>query len=426
MPTSLIVRDRQAIWHPYTQMLSAPDPLPVVKGAGVWLEDEAGNRYIDAISSWWVNLHGHAHPYLAEKIYEQALQLEQVIFAGFTHAPAVRLAERLLEILPSGLSKIFYSDNGSTAVEVALKMAIQYWSNEGHTRQPGHAPRTVPRRKILALVDSYHGDTFGAMSVSERGTFTLPFRDYLFEVQFLTPGFERPPAPEEWEQFACFIYEPLLQGAGGMKSYEPALLNSLLKTCKKHNVICIADEVMTGFGRTGKLFASEYMDVQPDIVCMSKGLTGGMMALGATACTQKIYDAFLSEDHLKTLFHGHSYTANPIACAAANASLDLLLKDECAENIRRIATQHARFLKDVQQIPSVKNARQLGTIAAFELETNDGDGYTNSISRTLHKKALEKGVLIRPLGNTVYIMPPYCITDEELKKVYDCIIDIIR
>lgn len=424
MSKSLVERDAAVIWHPYTQMKLAPAPMPIVKGEGVYLIDEAGNRYIDAISNWWVTLHGHGHAYLAGKIYEQAQTLEQVIFAGFTHEPAVKLAERLLQVLPAGFSKVFYSDNGSTAVEVALKMAIQYWNNAGGTQ----------RKKILALTNSYHGDTFGAMSVSERGPFTIAFQDYLFEVIFIDPTSNLQLLTSNPEEIACFIYEPLVQGAGGMKMYDAASLDALLKFCKQHGIICIADEVMTGFGRTGKLFASEYMMETPDIICLSKGLTGGMMALGATVCTQPIYNAFLSDDRAKTFFHGHSYTANPIACAAGNASLDLLLRPGCIENILRISKQHEEFAMQLKAekvkikspadgaILPAKAVRHLGTILAFELETTGKDGYLNNIGSIIHKHALKNGVLLRPLGNTVYIMPPYCISQDELDAVYKVII----
>ncbi|HEY0680677.1 MAG TPA: adenosylmethionine--8-amino-7-oxononanoate transaminase [Chitinophagaceae bacterium] len=431
MQKSLVERDKAVIWHPYTQMQLAPDPLVIVKGEGVFLVDASGNRYIDAISSWWVNLHGHAHPYLAKKVYEQAQLLEHVIFAGFTHEPAVTLAERLISILPGKLSKVFYSDNGSTAVEVALKMAIQYWKNKETESQdrPG-------KKKILALANSYHGDTFGAMSVSERGQFTLPFRDQLFEVvfaDFSNAGWQMMNNGElvsmdslNWEEFVCFIYEPVVQGAGGMKMMSVEALELLLKRCRQHNIICIADEVMTGFGRTGKLFASEYIGEKPDIICLSKGLTGGMMALGATVCTKEIFDAFLSTDRMKTFFHGHSYTANPLACAAGNASLDLLLMDECMQNIDRISNNHKKFIQRISNsFPAVKNVRQTGTILAFEIETGV-DGYLNNIGTIVHRKALEKGVLIRPLGNTVYLMPPYCSSDNELEIIYNVIEHIIR
>lgn len=412
MHKSLVERDRQVIWHPYTQAQLAPEPVPIVRGERSWLFDESGKGYIDAISNWWVTIHGHGHPYLAQKVAEQARQLEQVIFAGFTHEPAVRLAERLLPLVPGNMNKFFYSDNGSTAVEVAIKMSIQFWENKGN-----------PRRKILALHNAYHGDTFGSMSVSDRGTFTRAFHDYLFEVEFMHP--EEGQQPRTWDEYCCFIYEPLVQGAGGMKMYEAEQLQQLLELCKQHGVICIADEVMTGFGRTGKLFASEYVNIPPDIVCLSKGLTGGMMALGATLCTEAIFNAFLSSDRSRTFFHGHSYTANPIACAAGNASLDLLLQDECMQHIQRIASQHAAFAERLRSHPSVKDIRQCGTIIAFEIVVEGQQGYLNNISSVIHRKALQQGVLLRPLGNTLYVMPPYCTTTEELEQVYQCVESVI-
>ena len=294
-PMNLQERDIAVIWHPFTPLKQAPAPIPIVQGKGVFLTDEDGNQYIDAISSWWVNLHGHAHPYIAEKIYEQAKILEQVIFAGFTHRPAIELAERLLPKLPGRFSKIFYSDNGSTATEVAIKMALQYWWNrEAFGDEPSAGGQQKSRKKILAFNNSYHGDTFGAMSISDRSIFTLAFQDKLFEVIFIdTPATEnldtlKAIIDKEGDEIAAFIYEPLLQGAGGMKMYEAGLLDELLHTVKKHGIICIADEVMTGFGRTGKLFASAYCREQPDIICLSKGLTGGTMALGVTAAAPHI------------------------------------------------------------------------------------------------------------------------------------------
>lgn len=412
-----------------------PDPIPIVKGDGCYLTDADGNRYIDAISSWWVTIHGHAHPYIAEKLYEQAKTLEQVIFAGFTHEPAVRLAERLLGILPGNFSRIFYSDNGSTATEVALKMALQYWWNKGDQK----------RNKVLAFNNSYHGDTFGAMSVSERSVFTMAFHEKLFEVVFVDvnressivngePDVDNPRlianseqwASFPWDEVACIIYEPLVQGAGGMLMHDAAELNALLKECHEQGVICIADEVMTGFGRTGKLFASAYMEEQPDIICLSKGLTGGTMALGVTACTHRIYEAFLQEDTLKTFFHGHSFTANPLACAAALASLDLLEKESCLHSIERIGRQHQQFGTSLAaSFPaSTKNIRSLGTLFAFEI-VQGKDEYLNTISREITQKALARGVYLRPLGNTVYLMPPYCITEEELNQVYGVIREIL-
>ena len=419
MPNSLKARDKQVIWHPYTPQKYMPDPIPIVKGDGCYLIDADGNRYIDAISSWWVTIHGHAHPYIAEKLYEQAKTLEQVIFAGFTHEPAVRLAERLLGVLPGNFSRVFYSDNGSTATEVALKMALQYWWNKGDQK----------RNKVLAFNNSYHGDTFGARSVSERSVFTMAFHEKLFEVVFVEPGsseWQGASGKWEWDEVACIIYEPLVQGAGGMLMYDAAGLNTLLKKCHDHGVICIADEVMTGFGRTGKLFASAYMEEQPDIICLSKGLTGGTMALGVTACIHRIYEAFLQEDTMKTFFHGHSFTANPLACAAALASLDLLEQESCLRSIERIGRQHRQFATSLAaDFPtSTKNIRSLGTLFAFEI-VQGKDEYLNTISKEITQKALAKGVYIRPLGNTVYLMPPYCITEEELNKVYGVIREIL-
>ncbi|MEJ7766503.1 MAG: adenosylmethionine--8-amino-7-oxononanoate transaminase [Chitinophagaceae bacterium] len=417
-------KDKHFIWHPYTSLLAAPDPILIVKGEGLYLIDEKEKRYIDAISSWWVTLHGHAHPYIAERIYRQALQLEQVIFAGFTHPPAIELAERLINVLPGSFSKIFYSDNGSTATEVAVKMALQFWWNNAG------GENSTKRNKILAFRNSYHGDTFGAMSVSERSVFTLAFREKLFDVVFIdTPETENLEVLKSrisgcGDEIAAFIYEPLVQGAGGMKMHEPTLLNELLHTCQQHEIICIADEVMTGFGRTGVLFASEQMEIKPDIICLSKGLTGGTMALGVTACTNKIVAAFRSEDKLKTFFHGHSFTANPIACTAALASLELLQSKACTESIEKISASHFKFAKQLQHHPAVKNARCCGTILAFEYNAGD-DHYLNDISRSVTAHMLQKGIFIRPLGNTVYIMPPYCISAAEIQKVYSEIIHFI-
>jgi adenosylmethionine-8-amino-7-oxononanoate aminotransferase len=422
MQSSLSERDKRVIWHPYTPQKYMPEPIPIVKGEGVVLTDANGQSYIDAISSWWVTLHGHGHPYIAQKMYEQALQLEQVIFAGFTHEPAVRLAERLLEILPGPCSKIFYSDDGSTATEVAVKMALQYWWNKGEKK----------RTKVLAFTGGYHGDTFGAMSVSDRSVFTLAFREKLFDVIFIAPPgnidvekWEQELSALPWSEIACFIYEPMIQGAGGMNIYPAEGLDMLLKICHEHQAICIADEVMTGFGRTGKMFASEYMQEQPDIVCLSKGLTGGTMALGVTACNEKIYEAFYEEDKLKTFFHGHSFTANPLACAAALASLDLLQQSTCYWQTKMISAGNAEFLNGgLRENKKVKNIRRLGTILAFEIDTGN-DGYLNNISREITSMAMKKGVYLRPLGNTVYMMPPYCITQEQLAKLYTVLLEIV-
>ena len=427
---NLTERDRKYVWHPFTAQKQMPDQIAIVKGKGTLLFDDKGNNYIDAISSWWVTLHGHAHPYIAERIYQQALLLEQVIFAGFTHQPAVDLAERLIELLPTGFSKIFYSDNGSTSTEVALKMAIQYWWNQ---KEEFGTRNRETRNKILAFKNAYHGDTFGAMSVSDRSVFTLAFHDLLFEVIFIDAANEenieqiKGNIENNAHEIAAFIYEPLIQGAGGMKMYDPVFMDKVLNVVQAHDIICIADEVMTGFGRTGKLFASEYMLRKPDIICLSKGLTGGTMALGVTACNEKIYNAYVSNDKLKTFFHGHSFTANPIACTAALASMDLLMQEKTTEAIKWICAENEKLRKKfTEELYLIcKNVRCQGTILAFEIA--DGkDEYLNNISTVITQQSLEQGVYIRPLGNTVYIMPPYCITKDELDKVYYVLMDLME
>jgi len=428
---SLTDRDHQVIWHPYTQHKNKLPPIPVVKGRDAILWDDKGNTYIDAISSWWVSIHGHGNPYIAQKIYEQALRLEHVIFTGFTHEPAVFLAERLLPLLPGAFSRVFYSDNGSTAVEVAIKMAIQYWKNVQKIPANSESDVRTGRKKILALHNSYHGDTFGSMSISERSMFTAAFQDYLFEPVFIeAPTAEnisslRDLLRHQGQEIACFIYEPLLQGAGGMCMYEATALDQLLEAAKEQGILCIADEVMTGFGRTGKLFAGDYLRQQADIICLSKGLTGGTIAMGVTAATEKVFDAFLSDDRRKTLFHGHSFTANPLACTAALASLDLLLEEDCDRRLRRINEQHSVFSEKLKQYPIVRNVRILGTVIAFEISIGD-DGYINPAGLDLTQKALEKGIYLRPLGNTVYIMPPYCITEKEMDQVYTFLVQYIE
>ncbi|HEV3324742.1 MAG TPA: adenosylmethionine--8-amino-7-oxononanoate transaminase [Puia sp.] len=430
--SALTERDHQVIWHPYTQHKDLLPPIPVIQGKDSLLFDEKGKAYIDAISSWWVNIHGHGHPYIAEKIYRQALRLEHVIFTGFTHEPAVSLAERLLPLLPGDFSRVFYSDNGSTAVEVALKMAIQYWGNATPATPTAVTAGATPQRtKILAFRHSYHGDTFGAMSVSERSVFTAPFQDYLFEVIFIdTPTREnigdlRSRIRRQGDEIACFIYEPLLQAAGGMRIYDAGLLDELLDEARQQAILCIADEVLTGFGRTGKLFAGEYLRQKADIICLSKGLTGGTMALGVTAATERIFQAFLSDDKRKTLFHGHSFTANPLACSASLASLDLLLEEDCLHRILHLTQRHQTFLNTLRSFPVVKNARALGTILAFELNTGR-DEYINTIGPAITREALAAGIYLRPLGNTVYVMPPYCITEKEMDQVYDFLVHCIR
>lgn len=410
---SLVERDQAIIWHPYTQMQTAAPPIPIVRGEGVYLFAEDGKRYIDAISSWWVNIHGHSHPYIAKKVSEQLNKLEHVIFAGFTHPGAIELAERLLDILPNNQSKLFYSDNGSTAVEVALKMCFQFWTNQG-----------IEKPKVLAFHNSYHGDTFGAMAVSARSAFTKPFDQFLFEVEFIDL-----PNQENIKQIktrisalksdlSAFIFEPLVQGAGGMQMYDAQYLDQLINHCRKENILTIADEVMTGFGRTGKLFASDHLTEKADLMCFSKGITGGTMALGVTTCTQAIYDAFLSDDKLKTLFHGHSFTANPIACASALASMDLLLEPQTKENLHRIESKHKVFSEKNASHKKVKCIRQTGTILAIEWDTSGETSYFNGLRDTLYNFFLAERILLRPLGNIIYIMPPYCVKNEDLDYIY--------
>ncbi|MFM6949133.1 MAG: adenosylmethionine--8-amino-7-oxononanoate transaminase [Aquirufa sp.] len=420
---SLSERDAKIIWHPFTQHQIEPTSIPIVSGKGVELFDENGKVYIDAISSWWVNIHGHAHPYLAEKIYQQALKLEQVIFAGFTHEPAVQLAERLLSHLPSNFEKVFFSDNGSTAVEVAVKMALQYFHNLGQTS----------KRKILAFEGAYHGDTFGAMSLGAPSLFNAPFQDMLFEVEFLPNPIDSKICIDELknkmqqaDEYAAFIFEPLIQGAGGMNMYSAETLNELIQIAQENNVLCIADEIMTGFGRTGKWFAMDYLDQKPDIACFSKGLTGGMMALGATVCSEKLYKAFLSNDRKKTLFHSHSFTANPLACAAANASMDLMEEESTWKNIERVQQSHQDLGAKLKNHSVIKNCRQLGTIIAFEIETGESKSYTHSIRDIAYQYFIENGILMRPLGNTLYILAPYCIKNQELDFIYQTIENFVQ
>lgn len=415
---SLVKKDRACIWHPFTQMQTARSPIPIVRAKGVYLYSEDGSRYLDGISSWWVNLHGHAHPYIIEKIKSQAYLLEHVIFADFTHAPAVELASRLLSILPGAMSKVFYSDNGSTAVEVALKIALQYWHNQ-----------KIPKTKVVCFKNSYHGDTFGAMSAAGKNEFNKPFWSHLFDVESIDP----PIKGRENESLcqlrsilnkgetACFIFEPLILGSGGMIIYPPNGLNSLIRCCRQHNVLTIADEVMTGFGRTGTLFACEQVDEKPDLICLAKGLTGGFLPLAATVCTEEIFHAFLG-DHLHQAFlHGHSYAANPLACSSALASLDLLLEETCSLQREMIAACHKDFCQKWQSHPKLKRCESLGTILALEYQA-ERTSYFQSMRDHLYHFFLNKGILLRPLGNVLYILPPYCIQAEELKLIYDQII----
>jgi adenosylmethionine-8-amino-7-oxononanoate aminotransferase len=407
------------IWHPYTQMQTADFPIEIASAKGAKLYAADGRVFIDAISSWWTNIHGHSHPYIAQKIAEQAASLEQVIFAGFTHRPAVDLANRLLEKLPYH-DKVFYSDNGSTAVEAALKMALQFWSNKG-----------TPRTKIIAFSDAYHGDTFGSMSVSARCVFNAPYSRLLFDVEFIDapyPGNEQKSMAqleqvlrEQKDDIAAFIFEPLVLGSAGMKMYSASALDKFLQLCQANNVLTIADEVFTGFGRTGTFMAMEQCVLKPDITCLSKGITGGFMPFAATLCTQEIYEAFLSNEKAKMLLHGHSYTGNPLGCAAALASLDLFEQEQTMQRIAQIAKWHQAFYEKIKQHKSVLDIRQTGTILAIELRSDAPTGYLNQISQKVTSFFLEKAVLIRPLGNVIYVLPPYCVKNEEISQVYSSI-----
>ncbi|MFC6100625.1 adenosylmethionine--8-amino-7-oxononanoate transaminase [Olivibacter domesticus] len=416
MSTNLSERDAEVIWHPYTQMKNNMPAIPIVRGEGAYVYGEDGQRYIDAISSWWVNIHGHAHPYIANKVFAQFKKLEHMMFAGFTHSPAVELAERLLDLLPSSQKKVFYSDNGSTAVEVALKMCVQYWYNKGQAR-----------KKIIAFKNSYHGDTFGAMAVSGRSVWTAPFEGLMFDVHYIeTPNRNNitqllEEISQIHQEVACFIYEPIVQGSAGMLSYEAALLDKLMSHCSTLNVLLIQDEVFTGFGRTGKLFAANHLQQQPDFMCFSKGLTGGALPLGITSCAQYIYDMFLSDDSYKTLFHGHSFTANPLCCAAALASLDLLLTEETQQNIQRICLQHKGYMERISLHPKIKGIRCIGTILALEWETGEETSYFSKNRDKLYKYFINKGIILRPLGNVIYVLPPYCIRYDDLNYIYDVI-----
>lgn len=416
--------DKDLIWHPFTPLVNEFGHIPIKSAKRARLFTHGGKTIIDAVSSWWVNIHGHANEHIANAIHKQALELEHVIFAGFTHEPAVRLAKNLMTILPENYSKVFFSDNGSTSIEVALKMAFQYWYNQGKEH----------KTKIIALDGAYHGDTFGSMSVSERSGFTRPFFPFLFDIESLEF-----PTEENFDQVlahfdeltkdedcAAFIFEPLVQGAGGMRMYTPDMLQKLVAMAQSRGIICIADEVMTGWGRTGTNFACDQIEANPDIMCISKGITGGALPLGITACNKKIEDAFQSKELSKALLHGHSYTGNPMICAAANASFELFEAQACKDNIQRIHSKHKVFMEQLKTFDNVENIRLTGTIVAFDLKGFGETGYDSEARKKIYPYFLEKGVLIRPLGNVIYLLPPYVITDEELELVYETLLGFLR
>jgi adenosylmethionine-8-amino-7-oxononanoate aminotransferase len=414
---SLKEKDKKYIWHPFDQMKGA-EIIPIVRGEGSYVFDEEGKSYIDGFSSWWVNVHGHSHPYIADQIGKQAKQLEHVAFGGFTHPQAVQLSERLVKLLPENIKKVFFSDNGSTANEVALKMAIQYWFNKGEKRNT-----------FLSLKNDYHGDTFGSMSLTARGGFNEPFERFMFNVEFIdapTKSNSEEVLKEvedhlKTNDVAAFIFEPIVQGAGGMLMHSYEVLSDVIGLCKKYGVLTIADEVFTGFGRTGELFASDYFNNKPDLMCLSKGITGGFLPLGITAVDNKVYDAFYSDNSAHTFLHGHSYTGNALACSAANASLDLFESEKTMDNVRVISDMLSDFVNDIKGIKGVRAARSFGAIAALELESDEESSYFNDEGKKAYKYFLEKGIILRPLGNVIVIVPPYCISQDDLNYIFDTI-----
>ena len=399
------------IWHPYTQHAAELAPVEIQRGEGAYLFTRDGRRLIDGISSWWVNLHGHAHPAIAEAIAAQARKLEHVIFAGFTHEPAELLAEGLGRIVPPGLQRVFYSDNGSTAVEVALKIAVQYWFNLGKPQ----------KHRIVALEHAYHGDTVGAMSVSADSPFTAAFEPLRLPVIRVRSSSELERLLiHEKETIAGMIVEPLVQGAGGMLVYPTAELERFSALCAANDVLLIADEVFTGMGRTGRMFACEHARVTPDLMCISKGLTGGFLPFAATLCSNEIYNAFHNPDRSRTFFHGHSYCGNPLGCAAALATLKIFETEPVFDRIAAIERIHQARLAEFRNHPNVFGVRMLGTIAAIELRTDDA-GYLSRLRPRLYESFINSGVLLRPLGNVVYTVPPYVIRPDDLHYLYDVI-----
>ena len=415
---NLSEKDQLFHWHPYTQHKTTGLLPAIVKGEGTLLWDETGKEYIDAIASWWVNPFGHSNLIIADAIYEQLTTLEHVLFGGFTNKPAVLLSEQLLQILPSNQKKIFFSDNGSTAVEVALKAALQYFHNKAEKRT-----------QVIAFEDAFHGDTFGAMASSGITFFTEAFQGSLIDVIRIpvpTSGNENQTKIAlqnaiQTNDCAAFIFEPLVQGAAGMVMYTPEILDELIAICKENKVFTIADEVMTGFGKTGKTFACDYLQHEPDMMCLSKALTGGTIPMAITTFTQQIFDGFYDDDTNKALFHGHTFTANPTGCAAALASLTLLQSEVMQSNIQRIHQKHLAFQNKIKTHPKVKTTRVLGVIFALEIQTENQESYYGTMRNKLYNFFIENGVILRPVGNIVYVLPPYIMTDSQLDKVYQVV-----
>lgn len=420
---NLTERDQQYLWHPYTQHKTAALPIAIKKGKGALLWDENNKEYIDAIASWWVNPYGHSNTFIADAIYKQLTTLEHVLFGGFTHEPAILIGEKLMEILPKNQKKIFFSDNGSTAVEIAIKVAMQYFFNKGEKKTT-----------IIAFENAFHGDTFGAMAASGISFFVEAFKDSLIEViRIPVPvkgqeeqSYDALKSVIENNNCAGFIFEPLVQGAAGMVMYEPESLDKLMQICQKNNVLTIADEVMTGFGKTGKTFATDYLIEKPDMMCLSKALTGGTIPMAITTFTQDLFDAFYDDDINKALFHGHTFTANPTGCAAALASLELLQTREMQANLVRVNHKHLVFQDHIKNHPKVTATRVLGVIFALEIRTESSASYYGTLRNKLYDFFIENGVILRPVGNIVYILPPYIITDEQLDKIYQVVENVLE
>ncbi|MEE2961897.1 MAG: adenosylmethionine--8-amino-7-oxononanoate transaminase [Myxococcota bacterium] len=426
-PSSLQLEDRKFTWHPFTQQHQAPIPIPVVRANGSYLQTEDGHQILDCISSWWTNIHGHGNPKIVQAIADQAATLDHVLFAGCTHPKAVEVAKRLQQVSPPGIERTFFSDNGSTAVEVALKMAYQYWRNKG----------LPAKKKFIAFDGAYHGDTIGAMSAGDPKEFGVTFQSLLIPIERLPlpkwkqENFEtiisqlRELLTEKNQHYAGIIIEPMVQGAGGMKIYSSAFLGELRHICDQFNVLLIADEVMTGFGRTGKLFAMEHAEITPDIMCIAKGLTGGVLPLAATLTTSDIYEAFLDESIEKAFLHGHSFTANPIACAAAVASLDIFSEPETLAQSLTIENYYAHRLPTLNRHSTVKETRWLGSIGVVELNCGT-TSYFNQIGQQIREYFFKRGFLARPLGNVFYTLPPLSTSIEEIESIYDTLEEFLE